>query len=131
MTIQFTIPYPPNSGGKKDWCKRYGLNALYAGIHWSVRKRNADYWHQLTQAALQRAGLPRMPLPHPVEITFYYDDRLDCDNHAYMSKMIVDGCKGWLLEDDSRRYVKSVTNRFWNEPANVIGVELREAPHAT
>ena len=40
--------------------------------------------------------------------------------------MVVDGMKGWLIEDDSRRYVRSVENRFWDEPSGVIGVELRE-----
>lgn len=129
MPIEFTIPYPPSGGGKKDWCKRYSLNALYAGLHWSVRKRNADTWHALTRAALQQAGLPRRPLPYPVEITFYYDDGLDVDNHAYMSKMILDGCKGWLVEDDSRRYVKAVTNRFSLAPSDCIRVEVLPYEH--
>lgn len=124
--IRFTIPYPATSGGRKDWCKRYGMNALYAGLHWAVRKKNADYWHELTRLSMQRAALRKAPVPYPVKVVFYYDDRLDCDNHAYISKMVVDGMKGWLIEDDSRRYVRSVENRFWDEPSGVIGVELRE-----
>lgn len=91
-----------------------------------MRERNTDFWHAITHAALQSARLPRRPLPYPVEVTFYYDDHLDCDNHAYMSKMILDGCKGWLVEDDSRRYVKAVTNRFWDKPSGVIGIEFTE-----
>ena len=34
----FEIPYPPTKRGKAAWNKRFGLNAYYAGKHWSQRK---------------------------------------------------------------------------------------------
>lgn len=32
--------------------------------------------------------------------TLSYNSRLDIDNHGYLSKLIIDGLKGYLLEDD-------------------------------
>lgn len=57
-------------------------------------------------------------------ITFRWNDRLDLDNHAAMSKMIVDAVKGWVIEDDTRRWVHEL-HHLWHEE-NYIEVEIKE-----
>lgn len=122
--IKFTIPYPPTKKGKSIFCKRFGLNAYYAGKHWSARKRDAEELHWLTRSAMRRAGIRERILRNPVEITFRWDDRLDIDNHAVLGKAIVDGMKGYILQDDNRRYVRRVCHEFWD--GGEIQVEVRE-----
>ena len=121
--IKFTIPYPTKKG-KSVFCKRFGLNAYYAGKHWSARKRDAEELHWMTRSAMRRAGIRERILRNPVEITFRWDDRLDIDNHAVLGKAIVDGMKGYILQDDNRRYVRRVCHEFWD--GGEIQVEVRE-----
>ena len=52
-TVMFKIDYPPSKAGKTAWNRRYGLNAYYAGKHWAVRKKDAEYWHTITRAAVR------------------------------------------------------------------------------
>ena len=122
--IRFTIPYPPTKKGKSAFCKRFGLNAYYAGKHWSARKRDAEELHWMSRSAMRRAGIRERILRNPVEITFRWDDRLDIDNHAVLGKAIVDGMKGYILQDDNRRYVRRVCHEFWD--GGEIQVEVRE-----
>lgn len=117
--IRFTIDYP------KNFAREYGLNAYYAGLHWSVRKKRADAWHWMVRAALKSQGIRPRIFQKPVRITFFWDDRLDIDNHAIAAKCTVDALKGILIEDDSRRYVRAVEHWFWDR--RCIGVEIEEA----
>lgn len=55
--IQFTIPYPPTKKGKAAFCRRFGLNAYYAGKHWAQRKKDADELHALTIASMKKARI--------------------------------------------------------------------------
>ena len=120
--IGFTIPYPPTRAGKTAWNRRFGLNAYYSGKHYQQRKRDAQELHVLTLAALRRAGIKKRPVANPVEIRFYWQDGLDIDNHAIIGKGIVDALKGWILPDDSPRWVKKVSHEFWD--GECIRVEI-------
>ena len=104
--MRFRIEYPPNFG------KLYGLNAIYAGKHWSARQKDSVYWHTIVRKALKNAGIKKGAYKHPVSITFWWDDRLDCSNHAYASKMIEDALKGYLIVDDNKKWVKRITHEF-------------------
>lgn len=121
---KFRIPYPQTAAGKKQWSKNYGMNAYYAGKHWSVRKRDADFWHKLVWSCLDGQEVRRTPFDKPVILTFYFNDRLDCSNHGVLIKMIEDGMKGRLIVDDSRKFVKGIECYFHDE--NYILVEIRE-----
>ncbi len=118
------IPYPKTDAGKKEWNKRFGMNAYYAGKHWAKRKEDADYWHQLTRAAMSKAQVRRRPFDKPVIITFCWNDRLDLDNHSIMSKMIIDALKGRLINDDTRRWVKGIEH-YWHD-ADYIKIIIQE-----
>lgn len=124
MTETFLIPYPPTPAGKKAWNKRYGLNAYWAGKHWAQRKQDADYWHRLTLAEMNKQKVRRHPFGNPVVITFYWNDNLDCSNHAAIAKMIEDAMRGRVIENDNRRWVKGIEHYFHDEA--FIRVSIRE-----
>jgi hypothetical protein len=108
----------------KYFCKEYGLNSIYAGKHWAKRKADKEDWHTLVLSALANLHSFGM-FDKPVKITFYWNDGLDCSNHAYMAKMIEDCLKGYIIKDDSRRYVKEICHKFYDKP--FITVEIVEA----
>lgn len=112
--ISFTIPYPPTKAGKAAWNRRYGLNAYYAGKHYQQRKRDAQELHAITWAALKKAKVRKQFVESPVEVRFYWQDGLDIDNHAVIGKAVVDALKGWVLPDDSPRWVRKVSHEFWD-----------------
>lgn len=122
--VKITIPYPIQKKERTAFFKRFGLNSIYAGKHWTVRKRDAEEWHWAVRKALIENKIPREVLHKPVNITFRWDDRLDIDNHALMGKLTVDALKGWVLADDSKRYYRRVTHEFWN--GGKIEVEIEE-----
>lgn len=113
--MRFTID-EPNMG-------KYSLNAFYAGMHHRKRQQIADYWHALTRAALREAGIPRHEDAGPWEVFMRFNDRLDIDNHGAVAKMVIDGMKGWVWPDDSRRYIKTLTQEFY--PGRGMEVEFR------
>ena len=125
MREVFKIEYPNTPAGKKDWNKRFSDNAYYAGKHWAVRKKDADYWHNMVRACMDRQGVRKRPFEKPVEILLFWNDRLDVDNHSIMGKMIVDAMKGRLLQNDSKKWVRSVTHTF-HDRGDFIWVEVRE-----
>lgn len=104
--IQFVIPIEMNS--------KWSLNKVYAGSHWAVRKKDADSVHD----AIRWTALTLNPRPKvfhcPVDIEIEYDCRLDIDNCGYMSKLIIDGLKGIVIKDDTKKYVASLKQSFWN-----------------
>ncbi len=124
LIAHFTIPYPPTKKGKAAFCRQYGLNAYYAGKPWPVRSREAKDLHLLTELAMRKAGVPKRMVTVPVAVRFCWDDGLDIDNHAVLGKAIVDTMKGWLLPNDSPRWVRCVTHGYWEQ--GCIGVWVEE-----
>lgn len=111
--VTITLPYPNKPG-------LYGMNSYYAGKHWSVRKKHADYWHDLV---LYETPWNRPPLKSPVKITFFWNDRLDLSNHAMMAKYIEDSIKGRIIKDDSRNHVQEITHKFHDEKTIKVVIE--------
>lgn len=124
MREVFKIEYPNTPAGKKQWMKQFGANAYYAGKFWTQRKKDADYWHAMVRACMDRQGLRKRPFDRTVVITMYFNDRLDCSNHSVMFKMIEDGMKGRLIHDDSRKWVKG--NEIYFHDEDYIKVVVRE-----
>ena len=124
MTITFIIPYPKTKEGKARWNRQFGLNAYYSGKHWAIRKKDAEYWHHIVRDDMKLQKVRNFPFENPVIITFYWNDRLDCSNHAVMAKMIEDAMKGYVIKDDSRRYVRGIEHYFHDE--DYIRVVVRE-----
>lgn len=124
MKVAFKISYPPTKAGRTVWSKQYGMNAYYSGKHYAQRKKDADYWHYLVRAELRNQGIKPRLYKHSVIVTFYWNDRLDIDNHSVMGKMIVDALKGTLLVDDDRKHLVGVQHFFHDN--DCILVELQE-----
>ena len=122
--VEFTLPYPARGKDKAAFCRRYGLNSIYAGKHWSARLEDKNYFRLLVRSELQKQGIAQEYMEGPVEIVMSWDDGLDCDNHAYMGKLILDSLSGYLLHDDSRQWVQGVRHEFNRE--GIIRVTVRE-----
>lgn len=73
---------------------------------------------------MSRQKVRNYPFENPVGITILFNDNLDCDNHAAMAKMIIDGMKGKVIHDDNRKWMKSVTMGFHD--LDCIRVIVRE-----
>lgn len=101
----------------------YGMNKLYSGCHWTIRKRQADYIHSLVQTALYVNKVPKVIFKSPVKVTISYNSRLDIDNHSYLSKLIIDGMKGYLIQDDTKKYVVNLEQKFWEGQGVKVEVE--------
>lgn len=122
--MRFIIPYPPTKAGRSQWAKEYGLNAYWSGKHWAKRKADAEYWHVLVRSELRKQGIKPRLFKRPVEVSFWWNDNLDVDNHAAMGKMILDALKGVLVSDDNKKYVVAVHHRCHDE--DYILVEVTE-----
>lgn len=123
-SVCFTIPYPPTQRGKTAWNKRFSLNAYWSGKHYRARAADARDIHAMTILALRQARVKKEPFKQAVEILFRWDDGLDIDNHAALGKMVLDALKGYVIQDDSRRWVRRVTHEFFE--GGRIEVEVRE-----
>ena len=123
MTEIIRIPYPKTDAGKKEWNKKYGLNAYYSGKHHSKRTEDARFWHALTVAAMSRRNIRKRPFDKPVHITYYFNDRMDVSNHSMMAKMIEDGLRKRLIHDDSQKWVKGMTILMHDEDCIKVVVE--------
>lgn len=121
--MEFKIYYPTENKEKSRWSKEFGLNAIYAGKHWAKRREDAQYWHIIVNAALRKQEVPKAIYKRRVRITMLWNDRLDIDNHAYMGKMIVDSLKGYLIKDDTRRYLKSIKHDFHDKDYILVRIE--------
>lgn len=120
--MKLIIPYPKTKAGRTTWSKRFGLNAIYSGKHPQQRKKDSTEWHDLVKYLMLQQRVPKKMMDKPATIRFYWNDRLDLDNHAYMRKMIIDALKGWVITDDDRRYVKRITEDWHDEEYILVEV---------
>lgn len=124
MTVRFTLQIQVNSS--------WGMNAVYSGEkHWNQRKNQANDVHLLVKAAIRKQNRNVRLFKRPVTVRILYNSHLDIDNHGYLTKLIIDGMKGVLIEDDDRRYVKSVTQAFHSGAKDLILVEVEETHEET
>ena len=121
--VCFSIPYPETKRGMLEWNRRYSLNAYWSGKHPRRRAEDARHIHDLVSLSLKKHHVKRNKFVVPVEVKFYWNDRLDIDNHGALGKMIVDALCGYLLEDDNPKWFRRVTHEFWD--GSEIGVEVR------
>ena len=118
MTVRFTLELDPNS--------KWGMNSIYAGKHWSERKKQAQEVHLLVRAAIRKQNRSVRIFREPVSVSIWYNSRLDIDNHGYLAKLIIDGMKGVLIQDDDRRYVRELHQQFHEKDKRLIFVEVNE-----
>ena len=115
--IEFTILY--------DITGKDGMNKIWAGSHWTHRKKLADRWRLLTKEALQKT--PKRTFAKPVFIEFTFESKLDLDNHHPVVKEIIDSLVAlkWLVSD-TRKHLKGYSVRFkYDEEFKGKGVKVR------
>ena len=90
----------------------WSWNKLYAGVHWTKRAEEADRVHDLVGWTLREMHTYSMFINTRVDIQVvaYFKNRpLDSDN--IVSKMYIDGLKGFVIKDDTREFVRKVTTQ--------------------
>lgn len=95
QTVEITLPY------------KISTNSIYAGVHWSKRKRLKD----LMRWALVPIITSIRPL-HQGTLTFDFQFKsrpLDCSNCSFMVKMIEDVLvEHYKIIDDTPKYVEKI-----------------------
>ena len=82
-------------------------NKFYSGMHWVVRKKLADAWHEEIFYECKRQKIPKFSFVH-ITIKSISKRVLDADNIC--AKLCIDGLVlAEIIKDDSPEYVKSVT----------------------
>ena len=113
--------------GERPW----SWNKMYAGVHWSERKEEADRVHQLVfyeylKLRDDQDQLPEMLDRVDIHITAYFKNRpLDPDN--VVSKFYIDGLIGNIIEDDTRKFVRKVSVQSEVDKENPrVEIEINE-----
>lgn len=92
--MNITIPLP----------EKVSTNQIYAGMHWSKRKKLSDLYHQSLIEHRQKKVEE-----YPVEITYIFNFKskpLDTTNCTFMVKMLEDGLIAHgILKDDTPDHV--------------------------
>lgn len=91
-------------------------NKLYSGKFWQVRQVEALRIHSLLRFELNQLGIrgkndnDLMQNRVDITVTAYFDkNAYDSDNIP--AKFYIDGLKGLLYSDDSRKFIRNVTTR--------------------
>lgn len=72
--------------------KNWSLNKIYAGVHWTVRRKDKNNIRLLK---------------NPVSIKMAFNSGLDVSNHGYIFKLIEDALvKCGVIQNDSYKYVQ-------------------------
>lgn len=83
-------------------------NDSYAGQHWTKRQTVIQRVRMAVRAAIDPETVDPFTVPVRVTVTVFFASKpQDADNIP--AKLYIDALKGWLLADDDRRYVRSVT----------------------
>jgi len=92
--------------GERPW----SWNQMYAGVHWSKRKEEADRVHDEVWLDCHVFKREMIIGVVDIHITAYFKNRpLDSDNIC--SKLYIDGLIGNVIEDDTREFVRRVSTQ--------------------
>jgi len=114
--------------GERPW----SWNKMYAGVHWSKRKAEAERVHQLMWLELNgyfpETAVKQKMIKGVVDILVvaYFKNRpQDSDNIC--SKLYIDGLIGSVIEDDTREFVRRVTTQSEIDKENPrVEIEITE-----
>ena len=112
LTLSLTLP------------KTISLNALYAGKHWTFRKKKKDEYKKIIEKELARYD---HHIAKGMSIFIRYNARTDVDNNVLVSKFVADTlvANEWIA-DDSPKYYNKLTIVFDSTvEKNYCEVEVR------
>jgi hypothetical protein len=98
-------------------------NKLYSMGHWGLRKKIADEWHELIALSAIEQKCKRI-VTSPghslmIDIVCYFKNRrLAVDPDNICAKVIIDGLKENIIEDDNMKYIKRVSTSSWVDSEN-------------
>ena len=91
--------------------KKISTNAIYAGRHWAVRKKDADFYHnEILHYAKEQKIKKVKEYPISLILIFYFKNRpYDSSNCFYMAKLIEDGLRNaGIIDDDTPKFVEFI-----------------------
>ena len=62
---------------------------------------------------LVKNKVPKTLFDTSISVEFHWHSKLDLDNHGYAAKLIIDSLKGYVIKDDTKKYITQITHRFW------------------
>lgn len=120
LTLSLTLP------------KTISLNSLYAGKHWTFRKKTKDEYKKIVEAELARYD---HHFAESMSIHIRYNTRADVDNLVLVSKFTADTlvANGWIADDSPKYYYrltitfdKSVEKNYCEVEVRLKGATLQE-----
>ena len=114
--IEFTLPIKVNG--------ELSLNSIYGGLHWGIRRKQSQKVHEIVRLCMKSQNIPQKIFEKPVNIDFKWHSKLDLDNHGYIAKLIIDSLKGYLIQDDTGKYINRITHEYQSEKG--IKIKLQE-----
>jgi hypothetical protein len=97
-SITLTLPKPPS------------LNMIYAGKHWTYRKKKKDEYKQICLEALDNYDKITCKA---FRLDIRYNARFDIDNGILVSKFLADTLVDWgMVKDDSPEFYDQVKITF-------------------
>lgn len=101
---------------------KLSANAIYAGMHWTVRKKKKDEIILLVKSIV---GHKTKTFENPVVLKMSFNSRLDVSNHSYLFKMIEDSLVSCgVLKDDTDKFViKNILEKQKDFKGVVIEIE--------
>ena len=87
--------------------EKLSTNNIYAGVHWSVRKKHKDLF---IWGFIEIASKIKPVDKCDLEFEFEFKSKpLDCDNCSYMVKLLIDCLRHYgKIKDDTLDYVGSI-----------------------
>ena len=104
--------------------KTISLNSLYAGKHWTYRKRIKDEYKKIVESELARYD---HHLAEACTIVIRYHTRADVDNLVLVSKFTADTlvANGWIPDDSPKYYHRLTIVYDQTVEKNYCEVEVR------
>ena len=104
--------------------KTISLNSLYAGKHWTFRKRIKDEYKKIVEEELARYD---HHIAESMSIHIRYNTRADVDNLVLVSKFTADTlvANGWIADDNPKHYNKLTIIYDPSVEKNYCEVEVR------
>lgn len=104
--------------------KTISLNALYAGKHWTFRKKTKDEYKKIVESELARYD---HHLAETCTLVIRYNTRADVDNLVLVSKFTADTlvANGWIPDDSPKYYHKLTIVYDQTVEKNYCEVEVR------
>ena len=112
LTLQLKLP------------KTISLNALYAGKHWTFRKKIKDGYKKIVEEELARYD---HHIAESMSIHIRYNTRADVDNLVLVSKFTADTlvANEWIADDNPKHYNRLTITFDQSVEKNYCEVEVR------